>query len=103
MAPSVDIGFAIGPRAISNRQIHQAQIELGRPEEQIEITEWIEITEIGAVPRDGLVVFAEKDFGATESVFDLLAEQPTEGHAKELVRNHVEKLHRLLLHRINQP
>jgi len=38
-----------------------------------------------------------------ERVLDLLAEEPTERQPKSLIRDHVQELHRLVLHRIHQP
>src|SRR5689334_7888876 len=72
MTPAVDVRFPVGPRAIANGQIHQPQIELGGPEDQIEIAEWIKVPEISAVASKRLVICAEQDFGAAKSVFDFL-------------------------------
>src|SRR6266850_2014274 len=98
MPPTVDIGLSVGAGAIANGQIHHSQVKFSRSEDKVEISEWIELAKIGAVLRDGFIIFTEKDFRATECIFELLPQQPTEGHSEQLVCHHVKKLHRLSFH-----
>src|SRR6266576_3295831 len=84
MSPTVDIGFSICARPITNRQIHHSQIELGGCEDQVEISERIELPEISAVLCNRLVIFTEKYFGSTKRILEFLAEQPTESYPEQL-------------------
>src|SRR5438552_2996365 len=76
--PALNVGFAISAGLVTNRQIEDAQVEFCRAKQQVEIAERIEIAEIRAMARDGLVVFSEEHLGAAERVLDRLAKQPRE-------------------------
>ena len=76
MPPAVDIRLTISARLIADRQIENAQIQLRSSEQQIEITERIEIAEERTVARDFLVILAEENLGAAKGVLNGLPEQP---------------------------
>src|SRR4051794_9829112 len=46
MAPALDVGLAVGPFPIADRQFDDLETELGRPEQQVEVTERIEVAEV---------------------------------------------------------
>ena len=62
MLPAADIGGSVGTFAVTDGQVNNFTIQFGRAEDEIEIPEWIEIAEVGAVRRDALVVRAEQHF-----------------------------------------
>src|SRR6185295_20079494 len=94
--PALDVGLAVGARLIPNRQINDAEVEFGGAEQQVEITERIEITEVGAVAGNRLVIRTEENLRSAQRILDRLPEKPTERSAKKLVRHHVEEAHGLL-------
>ena len=102
MFEAADVGRAIGTGEIMDGNLDDLQIQFRRTEDQIEITEGIEIAEVRAVGGDLIVVGAVKDFGAAECVLEPLVEQVGEGKTEELVAQDVEKTHRLVLHRVHE-
>src|SRR5688572_26918443 len=70
VTPARDIGFAVGARAVTDRQVEHPQIQLGGAEKQIEIAEWIEVAEVRAVARDLFVLRSKQHLGAAKSIFD---------------------------------
>ncbi len=102
MTKALDIGGPVGPLTIAHRDIPDFEVELVGSEKEIEITKGIEITKVATVRREGLVIRACQNLRATERVFDMLAKQPGEEDAEKFVRAKVQKLHGLLLHRIDE-
>src|SRR5262249_51265918 len=82
--PALDLRRAIPAFAVADRQIGNLQIELCRAEQQVEVSERIEIAEVCAVGRYQLVVGAPQHFRAAERVLDALTEEPRECEAEEL-------------------
>ena len=74
MRKSMDIGSAVGPFLVANRHFQNLEIELGRPEQQVEIAEGIEISEIRPAGRDAFVVSPEQYFRSTERILNSFAE-----------------------------
>ena len=48
MAETRDLGFAVGAAGIANRHLCDLEAERRRPENEVEVTERIEVAEIGA-------------------------------------------------------
>ena len=71
-------------------------------EEQIEATERIEITKVGAIGGDPLVIPRVQHLRSAQRVLDGLTDNPRESQAEKFVRTHVEKPHGLPLHWINE-
>src|ERR1700737_1034496 len=78
-------------------------MEMVAAEKKIEVTEWVEVTEVCAVGSDAFIVFFEKCLRPAERVLHRLSKGPAKGDTEELVCTKVAKAHRLLFHRINQP
>src|SRR5215212_10269198 len=74
-----------------------------RPENEIEITERIEVSEASAIGGDALVVFSKQNFGPAQRVLDRLAQGPAESDAEKLVRAKIHETHGFVFHRVNQP
>src|SRR3954469_24109656 len=68
VAPALDVGLAVGALAVADRHLDELQVELGRPEQEVEIPEGIEVPEVGAVGGELLVVLPAQDLGAAEGV-----------------------------------
>src|SRR5580765_7902565 len=102
MPPTLDVGRAVLTRTVANRNFYDLQLELRSSEEQVEVSERVEIAEVGAVMRDPCIVGFPQDLGPTQGVLDRLPKQPGESPAEKLVAEEVEKTHRLVRHRVDQ-
>src|SRR5438445_3134673 len=103
VAPALDVRRPVGTLAVTDRHLDDLQSELGCAEEQIEVAERIEVTEVAPIGGDSLIFAARQNLGAAQRVFDRLSHQPRESQAEELVTDQVQGAHRLLLHRIDEP
>ena len=74
MREAMDIGGAVGPLLVADGHFENLEIELGCPEQQVEISEGIELAEILPVGSDAFVVSSEQHFCSTERVLDPFAE-----------------------------
>ena len=103
MFPAADVRRAVGALAVPDRDVRDFQAQFARTKQQVEIPKRIEVAEVSAIRDDLVVVVGANDLRAAERVLDRLTEQLGEDEAKRLVRAHVQELHRMLLHRINEP
>lgn len=87
--PALNIGCSVDSLTIAYRQVGDFEVELRRPKEQVEISERVEISEVRPVPSDQLIVAPPEHFGATQGVFDRLAQEPGECHTEELVADDI--------------
>src|SRR5207237_2512709 len=78
----LDVGTPIVTFGITHGHIHDVEIQLGGAKKQIEITEWIKVTEERPPSSDPVVIAPPEGFSPTECVFDGLVEQIAEGAAK---------------------
>lgn len=102
MPPAIYIGITICSKAIAYRHLGNFQVQFGSAEQQVEITEWIEVAKILTIGGNELIVPPVENFGPAQGVFDRLAEQPGKGGAKEFVPQDIEKAHGLVFHGIHQ-
>jgi len=102
MPPTGDVGRAVGPVPVPNRNIGDLEVQPGGAEEEVEIPKGVEVTEVGSVGGDPGVVGPPEHLGAAEGVLDVLSQKPAEKDAEYLVRAHVQELHRLFLHRVHE-
>ena len=51
VAETADLGLAVGPAPVADRNFDDFQVHLAGSEQQIEVAERIEIAEVRAVPR----------------------------------------------------
>src|ERR1051326_6615885 len=102
VGPTVDVGIAIGPLAVANRNIDNLQIQLAGAKQKIEVAEWIEVAENMSVAGNMKIVFTEQDLRSTKSVFDRLSHYPGKREAEKLVGAHVQEAHRFCFHWIDQ-
>ena len=86
MAKTANVGRAVGPVSVDDGQVLDSQIELSRAEEEIEVAEWIQVSEVGSRCCNPFVVRTEKDFCATQRILDPLLKYGAERPRKELVR-----------------
>src|ERR1051326_1725532 len=103
VSPALNVRGSVGTFPVADRHLDDLETELGGAEQQIEVTERIEITEVAPIGGDALVLGAWQHLGAAQRVLDRLSEQPGERHAEELVPEEIEEPHRLLLHRVDEP
>ena len=101
------VGFNLGLTGSStpvvNGKVHNLQTRLGRPIEQLEITERVKITQGFFDLHNGVVVAASKHLGSAQRVLDSLAQQPGKSDPKERVAQEVHKFHSLLVLGIEKP
>ena len=60
VAPALDVRLAVRALAVADRHVHDAQVQLRRAEEQVEVAERIEVAEVRAVGGDPLVVSSSR-------------------------------------------
>ncbi len=53
------LGFSIASVRIADRDFYNLQIELRSAKDQVEVDEWIEVTEVSAI-RDNLIVVSRR-------------------------------------------
>src|SRR5262249_42744168 len=99
---TADLGLAVGARAVAHRQLHDFQILLGGPEDQIEIPERIEVAEEAARARDLFVVAPEQHLGSAQRVLEALLQDRRQREAERLVADGIEKAHRLAFERVDE-
>jgi hypothetical protein len=61
MPPAGDIRRAVGPLTVADGQVDDLQVELGRTEDQVEVAERVEVSKVGAVGGDLLIVLLPQD------------------------------------------
>ena len=57
--PAGDIGSTVGAFAVANGQVNDFAVKPGRAENQVIITEGVEVAKIGTVGRDHFIVFSQ--------------------------------------------
>ena len=82
--------------------IANPQVKSGGTEQQIKVTKWIKVTEVGTAISDALIIGGPQGLSATERVAHGLTEQVGKHDTKEPIPDQIKKLPRLLFHRINQ-
>ena len=102
MSKSADICPAIGSFPISYRDLHDLEILLNSPENEIKVTERIEFPKIAPVGVNSFIIFSEKALGPAEGIFESLIENPSKHKGKELVSQQIQKPHGLLFHRVDE-
>ena len=85
MSEAADVGASVSAFSITDRHFDHLEVQLGSPEDEIKVSEGIEISEIASVPLDLLIVFAEERLGAAQGVFEPLIEYPREHEREEPV------------------
>src|SRR5262249_30150998 len=73
-----DLSLTIGAAGIADGDLHRLEAELGSAEDQLEIPERIEVSEITARGLDPGVVGAPQRLGAAQRVGEALGQQPSE-------------------------
>ena len=74
MRKAMVVGCAVGPFLIPNGHFENLEIELGGPEQQIEISEWVKLAEIRSIGGNPFVVSSKQDFRSAECVLDSFTE-----------------------------
>src|SRR5947209_13007001 len=103
MAKAGYLGFPVSAISVADGHLDDFEIEFCRTENQIEIAERVEDSEVRAPSLEPLVVRSRQHLGSAECVGEPLAEQPCEDHGEQLVRNQVERPHCLIFHPIDKP
>ena len=73
MLPARDIGGAVGAVTVADGQVDDLAVQFGRAEDQVKITEGIEISKVGAIGGDLFVILAPHDLCSAECVLDGLS------------------------------
>jgi len=103
MAESADLGHAVGPLTVPDRQLRDLHVQSRRAEEQVKIAERVEVAEERPTLCDLLVVSAQECLGPAEGVLDPLLQDPGKGQAEKLVADQIQRPHGLSLHGVNEP
>src|SRR5689334_1118466 len=85
-----------------DRRLDNFEILFCRAEDQIKVTERIEVSEIAALPRQHLVILAQKNLGAAQRVGEAGVDEVAEKIGKEAVGDEIERTHRLVFHRVDK-
>jgi hypothetical protein len=101
MPPSLYLNIPVLPIPVSDRHINNFPIQTGRAEQQVKIAERVEIAEIRAIGHDAGIILLPEHFRSAKSVFNGLAEEPTEEFSKNMICNHVQKSHGFIVHWIH--
>ena len=78
MPPPADVRGPVPARAVANRQIDDLESKFRRAEQEVEVSERVELAEVRAVGGDQFVISPCKHLGSAERVFHRLAQQPGE-------------------------
>src|ERR1700748_1631995 len=103
MFPALNVRFSVLAFPVAYRQSHNLKVVSGCSKQEIEIAKGIDLAKVSTIGCDGLIVGTAENLRAAKAVLHALTQQPGECKAEELVPEQVEKTHRLLLHRIDQP
>src|SRR6476659_4388276 len=103
VTPALDVRRAVRPLPVPNWQVHDAQRQPRRAEEQIEVAERVEVAKISTVGGNPLIVRPAQHFGSAQGVFDRLSKKPRKRQAEELVPEQIPEAHRFLFHRVHEP
>ncbi len=76
MTEALDLGSAIGTVFITDGHLKHFQIKFHRAENQIKITERVEIAEIMAIGSKLIIMMLEHDLGPAQGVLKALAQKP---------------------------
>src|SRR5215471_246935 len=85
VAETGDLGLAVGAAGIADGNLDRLEAELGSAEDQLEVPERIEVTEITAGGLDPRVVGAPQRLGAAQRVGEALRQQPGKEQREGLV------------------
>src|SRR4051812_23006665 len=102
MPKARNLRFTIGTVGVTDRNLHDLQIEFRGAEDEIEISEGIEIPEIGAARFEPNIVAPAQNLGPAQCIGKALREQPREDDREKLVGDEVEEAHCLIFHPIDQ-
>src|SRR5207237_8177964 len=86
-----DVGRPVGALAIADGNLHDAEVELGRAEDEIEVAEGIEVAEMRPARREPRVVLAPDHLGAAQRVLDRLADETREEEPEEAIAQEIEE------------
>ena len=86
MPPALDIRLSVKSFAVSDGNIHNFEVQFIRAEEQIKVTEGIEVAEVSTVGIEAGVILFPHGLGAAQCVFDWLSQKPRKDQAESLVR-----------------
>src|SRR3970282_1831016 len=82
---AADVRRPVRALTVSHGDLHDAQVEVGGSEDQVEVAVRIEIAEVSPPGREMGVVQAPDDLGAAERILDGLADQDAQQEAEEAV------------------
>src|SRR5207249_7100515 len=83
--PPIDVGGSVRALPIANGDLADLQFKVRRSEQQIEVSERVEVPERSAVLGDAPIIARPQCLGAAEGVGDTLVQDPTEDQAEQLV------------------
>src|SRR6266436_7045781 len=103
MAPALDVRRPVSSLVIMHGDLDNFQSHSGCAKQKIKVTEWIEIAKEFAGCGEAPIVRSRQHFRAAQGILEALTEHEGKGDRKELIPQKIEKSHRFLFHRINQP
>src|SRR5688572_1598126 len=76
VAKARNLRFAIGSSRVADGNLGDLEVELRGPEDEIEITERVQLSEIGPIGGNFQVVLASERFRSAQRIGETLIEQP---------------------------
>src|SRR5262249_15534526 len=99
--PALDVSFPINALLVAYRLLNDLQIILCGAENQVEISERIDLAEVGSIGGDHVIISPAEHLGSAQRVLDALAKQPRERQAEKLVTQKIQEPHSAIFHRIH--
>ncbi len=103
MSKSLDIGFTVGTRQVSDGDVHNPQSQNRGRVEQLKIAERVEVSEIAPPRHHALVIVARNQFRAAKRIANANPQYPAEHFREENIAQPVKKAHGVPFHGVNQP
>src|SRR5262245_2120853 len=75
VAESADIGCSVAPLSVPYRKIDNLQIQFRSSEQEIKISEWVEVAKVTTVFGDTFIVHAQQHFRPAKRILDVLAQE----------------------------
>src|SRR5262245_59967958 len=97
-----DLSLAVAAAGVADGNLDRLEAELRGAEDQLEITERVEVPEVAATGLQARIVDARYRLRSAQRIGEALRQTPGEQQREALVGDEIEKAHRLILHRIDQ-
>src|SRR5687768_17060228 len=98
----LDFGVARYARSVAHRHLHQGQLDTRGAEEQVEVSERVELAKLLPGGRDTLVIGFPQDLRPAQRILDALTQEPGKDEAEELISEQIHYAHRFIFHGVDE-